>query len=101
VPVRCACSAASRRAACLVSGLESDLGGGDRITVSERQLVQRAAVLGAMIEHQEALWLAGEAIDVASHLAAINAQRRVLATIGLERRCRDVTTPSLAEYIAF
>jgi hypothetical protein len=37
-------------------------------------------------------------VDVAEHLAAINAQRRVLATIGLERRARDVT-PSLDRYL--
>ena len=33
------------------------------------------------------------------YLAAINSQRRVLATIGLERRKRDVT-PSLADIAA-
>ena len=56
-----------------------------------RQLVQRAAVLGAFIESCEAKWLGGEAVPLADYLAAINSQRRVLATIGLERRARDVT----------
>lgn len=85
---------AARRAKDLVQGLESDLGGGDDLTVAVKQLVQRAAVLGAIIEHQEAMWLAGLRLDVNEHLAAINAQRRVLATVGLERRARNVTTLS-------
>ena len=82
----------------LVSGLESDLGGGDRLTVAERQLVQRAAVLGAIIEHHETLWLDGQVINVNEHLASINAQRRVLEAVGLERRARDVT-PDLDTYL--
>jgi hypothetical protein len=48
-------------------------------------------VLGAFIESCEAKWLGGEAVALADYLAAINSQRRVLATIGLERRARDVT----------
>lgn len=90
---------AARRARELVDGLASDLGGADRLTVAERQLCQRAAVLGAIIEHQEAAVLAGNPIDVSDHLAAVNAQRRVLTTIGLERRARDVT-PDLRTYLA-
>jgi hypothetical protein len=54
-------------------------------------------VLGAYIESCEVKWLGGEAVDLADYLAAINSQRRVLATIGLERRARDVT-PDLGSY---
>jgi hypothetical protein len=88
-------TAAARRARELVSGLESDLGGSDYLTVAERQLVQRAAVLGAIIEHYEALWLDGQAINVNEHLASINAQRRVLESVGLGRRARDITPDPL------
>jgi hypothetical protein len=59
--------------------------------------VQRAAVLGAIIESDEVRWLSGDKIAVELHLSAINAQRRVLDTLGLKRRPRDVT-PTLAEY---
>jgi hypothetical protein len=91
------------RAMCKVRALgaaiENDLGGADRLTQGQRQLVQRAAVLGALIEDVEARWAAGDAIDIAGYLSAINAQRRVLATLGLQRVARDVT-PSLAAYLA-
>jgi hypothetical protein len=59
--------------------------------------VQRAAVLGAFIEDCEARWIGGEPFEVGDYLPAINAQRRILETLGLERRARDVTPPSLAE----
>ena len=60
-------------------------------------LLQRAAVLGTFIESCEAQWLGGTAVDLTDYLAAINSQRRVLATIGLERRAR--TVPDLHDYL--
>jgi hypothetical protein len=93
-------TAAARRARELIEAIQKDLGGGDRLSEGERQLVQRAAVLGAYIESCEVKWLGGEAVDLADYLAAINAQRRVLATIGLERRSRDVTPPDPLDYAA-
>jgi hypothetical protein len=89
---------AAKRAKQLIDAIEADLGGGDRLTEGERQLVQRAAVLGAYIESCEVKWLGGEAVELADYLAAINAQRRVLMAIGLERRARNVV-PSVAEYV--
>jgi hypothetical protein len=90
---------AARRVRELVASIESDLGGADQLTAGQRQLVQRAGVLGAFIEHNEALWAAGDTIDVGEYLAAINAQRRVLVTLGLERKQRDVGGLSLAQLI--
>ena len=82
---------AAKRVKQLIDTIEGDLGGSDHLSEGRRQLVQRAAILGAMIENHEALWMAGKAVDLSDYLAAINAQRRVLATLGLERRSRDVT----------
>jgi hypothetical protein len=93
-------TASARRARDLIEAIESDLGGGDRLSEGTRQLVQRAAVLGAFIESCEAQWLGGNAVELSDYLAAINVQRRVLATIGLERRARDVTVPTVEDYLA-
>lgn len=82
---------AARRAHELIETIEADLGGADNLSEGSRQLVQRAAVLGTFIESCEAQWLGGAAVDLADYLAAINSQRRVLSTIGLERRQRDVS----------
>lgn len=89
---------AYRKAEALISALESDLGGSDVLTTGERQLVQRAAVLGAMIEDLETRWISGVPIDTAAFCTVVNAQRRVLETIGIKRRQRDVT-PNLSDYI--
>lgn len=90
---------ACRRARQLVDAIGADLGGADRLSEGSRQLVQRAAVLGTFIKSCEAQWLAGQDVALGDYLAAINSQRRVLATIGLERRAREVL-PSVAEYVA-
>lgn len=91
-------TAAARRSRDLVSKLEADLGGTAALSEGQRQLIQRAAVLGALIEDCEAHWIGGEPVEMGRYLSAINSQRRVLATLGLERRARDVT-PSLAAYL--
>src|SRR6476620_5012186 len=93
-------TSAAKRARQLMETIEADLGGADRLSEGSRQLVQRAAVLGTYIENCEAMWLAGETVELGDYLAAINSQRRVLATIGLERRTRDVSELSLSDYLA-
>lgn len=90
---------AARRAAALIDALTTDLGGQDHLTTGQRQLVQRAAVLGALVEDFEARWVAGEDVDLPGYLSAIGVQRRLLKTIGIRRTPRDVT-PRLADYIA-
>lgn len=88
---------AARRARDLIAGIEEDLGGSDRLTEAERQLVQRAGILGAVIEHAESRFLAGGGeVELADYLAACNSQRRILTTLGLQRRSRDVVLDPLA-----
>jgi hypothetical protein len=82
----------------LKAGFETDLGGD--LSTGQSQLVQRAALLGVMIEDFETRHLLGEPIEVDLYLTAINVQRRVLVTLGLERKARDVSTPSLNDYLA-
>ena len=89
---------AARLARDLIDTLEDDLGGADRLSVAERQIIQRAAVLGAMLESQEAAWIAGEPIELTVYLPAANAQRRLLETVGLQRRAKEIT-PDLRSYM--
>ena len=86
---------AAQRARELIAAIELDLGGASNLSTGERQLVQRAACLGAYVESCEVNWLGGAAVDLDEYLSAINAQRRVLATLGLQRRSRDVTPDPL------
>jgi hypothetical protein len=82
---------AAKKAIAIKRGIFSDLGGEDRCSTAERQLTQRAAILGAICEDIETRWLRGDAIDHARYHAAVNTQRRVLTSLGLARRLRDVT----------
>jgi hypothetical protein len=92
----------AKRARQLVSALESDLGGSANVSTAERQLIRHAALLGAYIEDAEVRWLRHEPVDLNDFLAAINSQRRLLATIGLERKPRDVITQAqLDRYLRY
>jgi hypothetical protein len=92
-------TAAYKRTCAIISSLQADLGGADRLSCAQLQLIQRAAMLGAILEDQESRWLAGEPIDPGAYATLSNAQRRLLADLALERRARDVT-PTLREHLA-
>jgi hypothetical protein len=82
----------------LIDTLSGDLGGDDHLTTGQRQLVMRAAMCGAIVADFEARWVGGEHVPLAEYLSAVNVQRRVLATLGLERRQKDVG-PTLDRYL--
>jgi hypothetical protein len=85
-------TAAYQKTRRLIDDIESDLNA-DSLSTGERQLVQRAAVLGALLEDTESRWIEGEPIDATAYCTIVNAQRRVLETIGLgsRRYAKDIT----------
>jgi hypothetical protein len=88
-------SRAAARCRELVRDFTSDLGGDEQLSTAEKQLVQRAALLATCIEDFEVRWTLGQPIELPDYLATVNAQRRVLITLGLERRARDVSNGRL------
>lgn len=89
---------AARHYGQLVSAISDDLGGFDEISTAERELVRRAAGLSVLATVAEAKLLNGEEIDIAELVSLGNAQRRILTTLGLQRRVRDIT-PDLQTYL--
>jgi len=77
---------AVRRVRELEGALIADLGGDP--SAAQRALVRRASVLSAVLEDREARWASGEGLDLEGYNAGTNALRRLLATLGLERRAR-------------
>ena len=80
----------------------SDLGGEDAISEAERSIVRRAATLTVELERMEAVFAtAGEAkaSDLDLYQRTAGNLRRLLESVGLERRQRNVT-PSITEYAA-
>jgi len=90
---------AAQRARQVLSAIQTDLGGEDRLSEAQKLLAMRCAVLAVQAEDYECRFLMGAAHEVPDYLATCNNLRRLLATLGLERRARDVT-PSLREYLA-
>lgn len=95
-------SVVARRLRDLISLHVSDLGGPDAISESEKALVRRASMLILQCELLEQRWAVngGEASDKSlnTYQKTTGALRRVLQTLGLGRRARDVT-PTLGALI--
>jgi hypothetical protein len=98
-------SAVMRRLRDLIHLHESDLGGEDAISESERRLVRRAAMLTLQLEMMEAKFAVNDGEATAHQLQVYqqcsNTLRRLLESLGgLKRQPRDVTpVPSLTQYL--
>lgn len=66
--------------------------GAAHLSHAERSLVQRCAVLAAMLTDQETAYLTGAPIDPANYCTLVNALRRTFEAVGLKRASRDVTS---------
>jgi hypothetical protein len=91
-------SAWVRRCKDIISQHLVDLGGADNTSSAERSIVRRAAVLTTELEIMEAKFAtAGQASerDLDLYVRASGNLRRLLETIGLQRRPRDVTPDPL------
>lgn len=80
----------------------ADLGGDEAISEAVRSIIRRAATLTVALEKLEAQFaLEGDAspADLDRHQRAAGNLRRLLESVGLERRNRDLI-PTLEGYIA-
>ena len=81
----------------------ADLGGEEATSAAERSIVRRAALLTCELERLEMLFAeAGGASDhkLEVYTRTANTLRRLLEAVGIPRRARDVTPPSLDQYLA-
>jgi hypothetical protein len=88
-------SAFARRYRDILAQLVSDLGGDP--SEAQSLIARRAATLAVWSEQAEAQLASGVELDIGEFTTAVNALRRLLCDLGLERRMRDVT--SLATYL--
>jgi hypothetical protein len=92
-------SAWARRLKDLIGDVTSDLGGPEAISEAQKILVRRAAMLCLQLELQEQRFAqnGGEAGSKAieSYQRCTNTLRRVLESLGLQRRPRDVSPSTL------
>ena len=88
----------ARRFRDVYAALIAHMGGEDHASETKLHLAKRASALIVWAEVEEAKLATGEALDVQTYTTAVNALRRLLVDLGLERAARDVT-PSLGEYL--
>jgi hypothetical protein len=88
-------SAWMRRLRDLIADHVSDLGGPDVLSTAEKALIRRAAMLTVQTELMESRWNEnnGEASprQIETYQRTANTLRRLLESLGLRRRARDVT----------
>lgn len=81
----------------ILANLATDMGGDP--TEAQEQIARRAAMLAIWCEQQDASAALGAPIDIAAYTTASNSLRRLLESLGLERKARNVT-PTITEYAA-
>jgi hypothetical protein len=95
-------SQTARRFRDLVEGMGNDLGGSDRLSEGQRQLIRRAATLSIMSESVEADFIRNLAFDSEAYGVLCDRLGRCLQRLGLERVARPVNDESqaLADYFS-
>jgi hypothetical protein len=92
-----------RRAKDLIHDHLSDLGGFDNASAAEKSITRRVAVLSVELENLEARFAtAGSATadDLDLYQRTANSLRRLLEAVGLHRRAKDITPPSVSDYLS-
>jgi hypothetical protein len=92
----------TRRARDLIREHTQDLGGPDNVTVAEGSIIRRIAAITSELELLESRFALSDSVDAddfGMYLAGSNCLRRLLESVGLKRRARDISAPSVAEYI--
>lgn len=81
----------------ILASLVSDMGGDP--SEAQEQIARRAASLAIWCEQADTDAANGTPIDIGAYTTASNTLRRLLESLGLERKARNVT-PTIAEYAA-
>jgi hypothetical protein len=91
----------ARRLRDLIALMTIDAGGDDLLTEGQRALIRRAAVLTVECERMEVKFANDDGTPkmLEEYGRATNTLRRTLETVGLRRVPRDITPPTLRDYI--
>jgi hypothetical protein len=81
--------------------IQNDLGGADRLSAIELDLIEAFVGASLTMQAMNARLCLGEEIDHGLHALVAGAMVRLASRLGLQRRQRDITVPSLEEYAAY
>jgi hypothetical protein len=91
-------SAWTRRFRDLNHAYQEDKGGADHISAAQKSLIRRVATLEVELESMEAVLSEGGYVDIELYGRITGHLRRVLETLGLERKARDANEITLRTY---
>ena len=83
----------------LVADIENDLSGRDQLSTIERALVEAFAGASVSLQNLNTKLALGQEIDLSQLAQTVGAMVRVASRLGLPRRSRLVSTPSVADYV--
>jgi hypothetical protein len=89
-------SVLARRYRDILGQLVSDIGGDP--SEAESIICRRATTLAVWAEQAETAMAAGSMLNIAEFTTAVNTLHRLLCTLGLERRAREIV-PTLKQYL--
>lgn len=84
-------SAWSRRYRDLIAGHIADMGGADMLSEAQKSLIRRASAIECELELMEGELSKGSEIDLDVFTRSSSHLRRILETLGIERKPRDAT----------
>jgi hypothetical protein len=90
----------ARRWRDLVELHAGDIGQPELLSEAQLSLIRRVATIEIELEAMEGRLSQGHGADLDVYTRASGHLRRLLETLGIERAKRDVTMPTLAEYLA-
>jgi hypothetical protein len=90
--------APARRFRGLMARMANDLGGPDGLSVAQKQLIRRCAMISVECERLEKAALESGALDAPLYGVLTGYLTRTLSLLGIKREPRDIT-PSLADYL--
>jgi hypothetical protein len=76
----------------LVSAIETDLGGHDRLSAIEVALVEAFAGAAVTLNHLNTQLALGQPIDLGQHAQCVSAMVRVASRLGIARRAKPIET---------
>jgi hypothetical protein len=92
-----------RRLRDLTADIVSDLGGEELISTGELALIRRASMMTLQLEMMEQRWTENNheasATQIVVYERVVNSLRRTLESLGLQRRPKDISPPSLSQYL--
>jgi hypothetical protein len=90
-------SAWTRRFKDLIQVHLADLGGRDAVSEAEFSLIKRASAIETELEQMEGKLSLSQAVDLNNYQRLSNTLRRLLESVGLQRRPRDITPRSMRD----